>query len=45
MTVHIQITKYPDNSYLITEIHIPDQTEEEQPEMDHSGMNHEESDQ
>jgi len=55
MTVHIQITKYPDNSYLITEIHIPDQSEEEQPEMDHSsmdhsnmdhsGMNHEEIDQ
>ncbi len=40
MTVHIQITQYPDNSYLITEIHIPNQTEEEQPEVDHSNMDH-----
>lgn len=40
MTVHIQITKYSDDSYLITEIHIPDQTKEEQPEMDHSKMDH-----
>lgn len=45
MTVHIQITKYPDNSYLITQIHIPEQTEEEQiedeqPEVDHSEMDH-----
>ncbi|ACV27020.1 efflux RND transporter periplasmic adaptor subunit [Kangiella koreensis] len=40
MTVHIQITQYPDNRYVITEIHIPAQTEEDQPEVDHSNMNH-----
>lgn len=40
MTLHIQVTKYPDNRYLITDIHIPDQESQDHSEMEHSQMDH-----
>ena len=41
MTVHIEISKLSDGSFMITEIHIPDQNDKQQNEvMDHSTMDH-----
>ncbi len=42
MRVHIQISKFPDGSFLITQIHVPDQTEmkSDDAEIDHSTMDH-----
>ncbi|MBD3653634.1 efflux RND transporter periplasmic adaptor subunit [Kangiella sp.] len=47
MTVHIEISKFDDGSFLITQIHIPEQADKQQEEepvdhskMDHSSMDH-----